>query len=332
MLIRDLPPLATGHRRLERPLDPRVATARAGDLLADPAGRAGPGHLRSPPHQRPTQRRDAARRGPRALSVRDGGTAVTALQQELLGAALTAADRGWHAFALRPGDKRPAIRDWQERATADHRRSRAAWARDAWNLGIACGPSGLVVVDLDVPKPGNGQRAGWAGKLLRNGQDVLGALADRVGEHYPSATYSVATGSGGTHLYFRAPEGERLRNTAGRVGWLIDTRADGRYVVGGGSVIDGQRYRVRTSWKVADFPQWLAALCTSEVPDIRSGTSSLADIPHQSAYATAALRAEVERVVAAEPGTRNHTLNAAAYSLGQLVGAGVLSSKSPRPR
>jgi hypothetical protein len=38
----------------------------------------------------------------------------------------------------------------------------------------------------------------------------------------------------------------------------------------------------------------------------------------------AALRAETSRVAAARPGTRNDTLNRAAFSLGQLVTAGLL--------
>jgi hypothetical protein len=38
----------------------------------------------------------------------------------------------------------------------------------------------------------------------------------------------------------------------------------------------------------------------------------------------AALRSETSRVAAARPGTRNDTLNRAAFSLGQLVVAGLL--------
>jgi hypothetical protein len=38
----------------------------------------------------------------------------------------------------------------------------------------------------------------------------------------------------------------------------------------------------------------------------------------------AALRAETARVAEARPGTRNDTLNRAAFSLGQLVAAGLL--------
>ena len=42
------------------------------------------------------------------------------------------------------------------------------------------------------------------------------------------------------------------------------------------------------------------------------------------AYAMAALRAETERVAGARRGTRNDTLNRAAFSLGQLVAAGLI--------
>ena len=250
---------------------------------------------------------------------------MTNVQWQFLGAALIAADRGWHVFPLRPGDKRPAIRDWQARATSDHTLIRECWGTTPFNVGIACGPSRLVVLDLDVPKEGVGPSRGWTSELMESGTDVLAAVALRLGEKFPSATYSVTTRSGGTHLYFTAPVGEPLRNTAGRIGWLVDTRADGGYVVAAGSIVDGQRYRVRTDWDVADLPDWVAKAARapgmSVAPD---GPTSITDIRHQSNYATAALRAEVEHVLQAEPGSRNHTLNAAAYSLGQLVGAGVL--------
>lgn len=50
------------------------------------------------------------------------------------------------------------------------------------------------------------------------------------------------------------------------------------------------------------------------VPDGAQGT----------AYATAALREETRRVATAEPGTRNDTLNRAAFSLGQLISTDLL--------
>jgi hypothetical protein len=40
-------------------------------------------------------------------------------RDELLAAALDHAACGWSVFPLRPGDKRPAVRDWETRATTD---------------------------------------------------------------------------------------------------------------------------------------------------------------------------------------------------------------------
>ena len=47
-------------------------------------------------------------------------------------------------------------------------------------------------------------------------------------------------------------------------------------------------------------------------------------IAHPDRYAQAALTAESERVASAPVGTRNDTLNRAAFALGRLVGAGLL--------
>ena len=64
----------------------------------------------------------------------------------------------------------------------------------------------------------------------------------------PADTCTVATPSGGLHLYYRAPaEDERLRNTAGTLGWKVDTRAHGGYVVAPGSVVDGRAIPVVVS-------------------------------------------------------------------------------------
>ena len=78
-----------------------------------------------------------------------------------LSSALAAADAGWHVFPCAPGSKRPALREnWQDVATTDRDRIRDWWARRPYNIGIACGPSGLVVIDLDVARDGPGRTTG----------------------------------------------------------------------------------------------------------------------------------------------------------------------------
>jgi hypothetical protein len=231
-------------------------------------------------------------------------------------------------FPLRPGDKRPAVRDWEHRATIDAERITRCWLAGPYNVGIACGPSGLVVVDLDAPKPDAVRPRVWDVPGVIDGEDVLAVLAERADQPFPVDTFTVGTVNGGRHLYFAAPAGPALRNTAGRLGWLIDTRAHGGYVVGPGSVVDGRPYAVLLDVPLALLPDWLAEPLDDRADTPPETDHALRDavdrVGRRSAYAARALRGEVERVLAAQPGTRNQTLNTAAFALGQLVAAGLL--------
>ncbi|MGY4103932.1 bifunctional DNA primase/polymerase [Nocardia sp. R16R-3T] len=73
---------------------------------------------------------------------------------------------------------------------------------------------------------------------------------------FPDDTFTVVT-PGGLPLYFRAPAGFELRNTAGRLGRLIDTRAHGGYVVAPGSIVGARRYRILRDKQVVELPRWL---------------------------------------------------------------------------
>jgi len=239
-------------------------------------------------------------------------------------AALAAARRGWHVFPCHPESKRPAIKQWEQQATIDEQQIHQWWPDySRKNIGIATGPSGLLVVDLDQPKTAaDVPPEPWNQPGIRNGLGVLCALASRAGEPLP-ATFTVGTPSGGTHLYFTQPPGHQLHNSAGRLGWKIDTRGHGGYVVASGSVVNGTRYRTECGARPAPLPGWITAALTTEAAGLarRSPEQGVRD---STAYAQAALRAELERVLSATEGSRNHTLNAAAYSLGQLTAAGQL--------
>ncbi|SNS13332.1 Bifunctional DNA primase/polymerase, N-terminal [Actinomadura meyerae] len=263
------------------------------------------------------------------------------LAAEVAGAALACAARGWHVFPLRPRDKRPlsGFTDWEAHATTDPARIRAFWERGpAFNVAVACGPSGLVVVDLDTPKPGEAPPPEWDMPGVNEGADVLAVLADRHGEVFPFDTFTVTTRRGGMHLYFTPPPGAELRNTSGRhatgLGWLIDTRANGGYVVAPGSFValpDGTgAYRVANDAPPAPLPGWLARLLTTaprpaSVLGAPSVAGTVADLP---AYVQAALKGEAARVADAVTGGRNHALNKAAYNLGRLTGSGALDAET----
>ncbi|MFZ4160113.1 bifunctional DNA primase/polymerase [Streptomyces griseoincarnatus] len=252
------------------------------------------------------------------------------MSEHLLNAALEAAERGWRVFPLRPGTKRPALHGektctrtgpcaaghlkWEQRATTDPDRIRAAWSRAPFNVGIATGPSGLLVVDLDTPEHKGSLDAPC-------GAATFAALCERVGHTVPT-TYRVRTASGGTHLYFTAPAGVQLPNTAGTVAESVDTRACGGYVVAVGSVVPAGRYEALNGAVAAPLPGWLLAILRP-APARLAGPLRLPAVDGSRA-AVAALEAECATVAAAPEGLRNTTLNRSAFKVGRFVAWGDL--------
>ena len=239
----------------------------------------------------------------------------------LLRSAQTLAARGWLVFPCVPGGKRPALRgNWQDLANADPAQITAWWTRAPYNIGVACGQSGLVVIDLDIA---HGEQPGELPASTVNGRDTLAALCDRHGQPYPLPTYAVETPSGGCHLYYAAPQC-RIGNSTGRLGQLIDVRAGGGYVVGAGSRIGKRAYTARDEHIPVPLPPWISDLLGNAPSPLAGQTAGVFRSAAGTAYAMAALREETRLVATARPGTRNDTLNRAAFSLGQLAAGGLL--------
>ncbi|MFJ4850716.1 bifunctional DNA primase/polymerase [Streptomyces sp. NPDC088733] len=248
----------------------------------------------------------------------------------LLTAALSAAERGWHVFPLRPGTKRPALhgeatcprtgpcaeghRKWEQRATTDPDRIRATWSQGPFNVGIATGPSGLLVVDLDMPKDNSSADA-------PSGATTFGALCERAGQAVPD-TYRTRTASGGQHLYFTAPPGIRLTNTAGTVGPLVDTRAWGGYVVAASSTTPAGPYEAVGGPVAVPLPRWLQSIL--EPAPKPAQAPSVAVAGQSRRYADIALANETRNVATAQHGSREAALFRAARAVGRFVAWGDL--------
>ncbi|MGL5823783.1 MAG: bifunctional DNA primase/polymerase [Nocardioides sp.] len=273
----------------------------------------------------------------------------------VLDAALAHVARGWRIFPLHPDSKRPATpghrasdcnqsdpwcldghTGWEARATTNPDRITRAWTHQpAYGIGIACGPSRLVVVDLDIPKDGEAPPEPWAHDGATCGADVLTLLAARHQIVIP-ATYTVRTISGGTHLYYTAPPGARITNSAGRLGWLIDIRATGGYVVAPPTTITGHTYTVLDDRPPAALPAWITHHLTTD-PHQPPINRSAAPPPRQTGstgrtggYVAAAVAGETRKIREAIPGTRNHTLFVASVALGQLVAGNALNQTDAR--
>jgi len=257
-------------------------------------------------------------------TTRRGARPIRDVNHQMLSrAAHWHADRGMAVFPLAPGRKVPAVeKDWEHAATTNHLAIARIWREAPYNIGVAAGPSGLLVIDLDQPKnPDDPAPQPWHKRGAANGADVLALIAADHAEHL-LATYTVTTPSGGEHLYYRQPTGRHLGNSAGRLGWKIDTRGRGGYIVGAGSITHRGRYQATNITPPQMLPDWITyALDTTtlQVP-----TPSGPPLRDTSSYALAALTNELDNVLAAGPGRRNDTLNRAAFALGQLVGAQLL--------
>ncbi|WP_405884345.1 bifunctional DNA primase/polymerase [Streptomyces sp. NBC_01384] len=179
--------------------------------------------------------------------------------------ALTAAGRGLAVFPLGPL-KQPVIRNPHpdrdcrggcgqfghgvHDASTDSDTVRALFraARRATGYGIACGrpPHHLIGLDLD----------------RKNGLDgitTLTYLATQNGFHLPD-TVTIATPSGGRHLWLAAPPDAAIPNSASRLGPGIDVRGSGGYLVGPGSASPKGAYQTLPGHPSDPAPAPLALL------------------------------------------------------------------------
>ena len=220
-------------------------------------------------------------------------------------AALTLSVRGWKIFPCTPESKIPlkGMDNWNDRATDDIDEITRIWTEnpDA-NIGLATGPSNLLVLDFDSAK---------------SPQESSGIENFRAA--YPNrklpATYTVRTPSGGWHLYYSAPRG--LRNSAGRLAERVDTRAEGGYVLAPGSSIEGNLYTATDTRLITPTtaPEWIIELLEDK-PATRKQHSPKGN---STAYALAALRSECEGLSDTGEGGRNHAANRAAWNVSRFV-------------
>jgi len=232
--------------------------------------------------------------------------------------ALGLAALGWHILPLSPASKCPlgncgacrprrglaahlahacpclAAGGWchgVRAATTDPARITSWWQREPRAVpGVAAGPSGLVLVDIDahtdqlppllatVLLPGidlaaeNIPASAWGNPAaFRDGRDALTLLARLRGapcpwppgpEHQP---VTVATPSTGTHLWYQAPAPnlrQALADPAGRygLGWQIDLKAGWSYGIAPGAATTAGPYPVRGGDLAhpGRMPAWLA--------------------------------------------------------------------------
>jgi len=125
------------------------------------------------------------------------------------------AKHGYYVFPCWPGTKKPATENGLKDATTDLAQVRRWWTDNPrYNIGINCGLSGLLVVDLDSYK--------------KHAGDIQVEFTETV---------TVDTAHHGTHYWYRMPAGKRYGNGRGSLPKWLDIRGYGGYVVAPPSVL-----------------------------------------------------------------------------------------------
>jgi putative DNA primase/helicase len=235
-------------------------------------------------------------------------------------AVLDYAQRQWPVFPCHwHGEcrKRPLVVYGLHAATRDEAQIRQWWQR--WPsalIGVPTGKaSGFVVLDIDVKDPRS------------YGYDTLAELGFAI----LPVTRMVHTSSDGLHLHFD-PGGHEIRNTAGKkgrgIGRGLDWRGEGGYVI---VPSPGSGYWWDPHWNLDNA--LLAPVPAELMP--REPIRLATDRPVRrtaglSPYAEAVLDGACRRIIGAPDGEQEQTLNAEAFAIGTLAGAGAIPSDFAR--
>jgi hypothetical protein len=232
---------------------------------------------------------------------------------ELANAALDYALRGWFVFPLIPRRKEPLTEHGFKDASCDVDLVRAWWSETPRaNIGVDCGRSRLVVVDLDGPQ----------------GASAWEDLCGRHGEQPRTLAAVTGRDDGGTHLYFRT-NGTPPRSR--RLALKLDTRADGGYAVCPPSVHpSGPRYVWANDLDTATAPDWLLE-ALAPPPAVPVGERRQLE-PGQcaSAYGRAALEGLADEMLTTPEGARHDRLVRLAVRAGRIIAAGDLERSVAR--
>lgn len=215
-------------------------------------------------------------------------------------------------FALVPcgANKKPVTEGWNAHPVRSIDEAKRFPRAAKW--GVVCGHSGVTIIDVDP-----------------EGMETLAGWEFDAG---PITTLRARTPRGGHHLYFRHVPGIKTVAATNDNIPGIDTRA--------GDGNDGNGYAIAPpspgySWidpaaEIEEMPDWLRETLRQK-GYFRGGGGGVCvlsprDVPVTcgTKYGAKALATECEKVRKAVEGSRNATLNSAAFSVYQLVAGGEL--------
>jgi Bifunctional DNA primase/polymerase, N-terminal len=217
--------------------------------------------------------------------------------------AVALAERGWFVFPIPPNSK-PAWENWPEHSCDDPYEVGSMWPEHEANIGVHCGPSELLVFDVDI---------------VGDYETVIKKLPFALPD-----TFTVQTASGKWHFYFSVPLENSYTNRTKVDNTAIDIRVNNGYVLGPGSEIEGTAYKIiyddEPAW-LPDYPRldkWVRAR------EVKKRTRH--EIERTWSRDKYALQREMKRlatnILTAKDGELNNKLYGASCDAGELIWCG----------
>jgi hypothetical protein len=211
---------------------------------------------------------------------------------------------GYVIFPIMPGEKRETLFKWSIESTCDVNDVKDWWYNyPTDNIGINCGESSLLVIDLD----GDEAEAAFSDLWLSNGE-----------YYYGSSDYSVPVigTPHGWHLYFEMPS-KPLGNSASKLASGVDSRGVGGMVVGPGSEVEAGTYELIAGSLdlVPPLPGWLEGLLRPKAVRMTVKEMQRRKRMRMPWLAEAELKKWCRKIEYAPNGKQNNTINNAAYAL-----------------
>jgi len=152
-------------------------------------------------------------------------------------------------------DKKASVENWYTWPQKPRNRKILRFVGSDMNLGVHCGFSNILVVDVNVK---NGEK----------GLNSLGRYSRKQNDYNFNDTFTVKTPSGGFHYYFRLPKGCIITGNPNEIGPGIKTLTGKSYVLLFGSEVltgkntrgkrqIGGKYYILYDNKIQNAPTWL---------------------------------------------------------------------------
>ena len=169
-----------------------------------------------------------------------------------LNIALELASKNWYVFPIKAKVKTPPLVKWLDGSSKDPEVIKGWWAK--WpeaNVGINCGMSNLVVIDLDVGKNKDGIQE------FKDLEKKHGILGD---------TCTASTPSNGVHYYTQG----LTKSSISKLGPGVDIKSIGGYVLAPGSELKKGSYEWVEFKKPIKTPKWVEDFLPAEKKKLKN--------------------------------------------------------------